>query len=583
MFLAFPAALFAAIALPLLAAIYLLRSRRRRVPVSSLLLWRLQRPVREGGLVVERLRTPLLFYLELAALALLVLAAAAPRIRSATAVKPLVAVLDDSYSMQARAGTSARERAARALLDEVENGGWHPVRLVLAGATPQSLGEARWKLDPALLERWTCMAVTADLDAAVALAFDLGGPACQVLVLTDHAPAAGKLTGSARWWAFGSSAPNTAIVAASRLSQGDERDRCLIEIANLSTTPQTTVLRIQNETTHGTAPSSSLTLAPGEERRFEWDGESATFRASLTEDALAIDNEAWLLPSPPSTVRVAQLVADHLLKADLDRALAATQAAVPTQDAPDLVLTDRIESLRPRGGEWVVRFAVEPDAKAYLGPFIADTRHALTQGLSLSGVIWGGGRSSLPGTAVVSAGDIPLVTDIERPDGRHDLWIRLRLALSTLQNTPNWPALIWNLLSWRQSALPGLDAANYRLGTTVQLTLPPGAETIRLIGPTGETKSLESRASRMLLPADRPGIFSVQVGASSYRCAVNATDARESSLNEAVSGRWEGPGEVRSARTQGTVPFDWPFALAALVIMSIHQVLVRGHRRAGTP
>lgn len=581
MFLAFPAALLAAAALPLLAAIYLLRSRRRRVPVSSLLLWRLERPIREGGLVVERLRTPLLFYLELAALALLVLAAAAPRIRSATAVKPLVVVLDDSYSMQARAGTSARDRAARALLDELENGGWHPVRLVLAGATPQSLGEARWKLEPSLLDRWTCQAVTSDIDAATALAYDLGGPACQVLVLTDHAPTSGRLTGSVRWWAFGSSAPNVAIVAASRLSQG-ERDRCLIEVANLSTAPKRTVLRIRNETKHDAARSSSLTLAPGEERRFEWDGEAATFRASLTEDALTIDNEAWLLPSPPSTVRVAQFVTDLLLKADLERAIAATQTAVPTQDRPDLVFTDSAESPRRGGGEWIVRFTVEKDAKAYLGPFIADPRHALTQGLSLSGAIWGGGRSSQPGVAVISAGDIPLVTDLERADGGHDVWIRLRPALSTVQNTPNWPALIWNLLSWRLSALPGLDAANYRLGSTVCLTLPPGVEAIRLIGPTGGTKSLESRASRMLLPADSPGVFSVEAGASSYRCAVNATDARESSLREAVSGRWEGPGEVRSAHTLGTQPFDWPFALAALIVMSIHQVIVRSSWRRGT-
>src|SRR5207237_8418944 len=71
-----PWALAGLLALPALAAIYYLRTRFRRQPVSSLMLWLHQREAREGGLRVQRLQTPLVFFLELAALPLLPLAAA---------------------------------------------------------------------------------------------------------------------------------------------------------------------------------------------------------------------------------------------------------------------------------------------------------------------------------------------------------------------------------------------------------------------------------------------------------------------------------------------------------------------------
>jgi hypothetical protein len=77
-FLTYPLALLALASLPALAAIYLLRNRFRKRTVSSLLLWNFQVPSKSGGAKVHRLQLPLLFFLELLALALLALAAAGP-------------------------------------------------------------------------------------------------------------------------------------------------------------------------------------------------------------------------------------------------------------------------------------------------------------------------------------------------------------------------------------------------------------------------------------------------------------------------------------------------------------------------
>ena len=65
-----PLGFLALLAVPILVGIYLLRTRSRRYPVSSLMLWVNQKQAREGGLRVERLQIPLLFLLELLALIL---------------------------------------------------------------------------------------------------------------------------------------------------------------------------------------------------------------------------------------------------------------------------------------------------------------------------------------------------------------------------------------------------------------------------------------------------------------------------------------------------------------------------------
>src|SRR4051812_10206951 len=91
-----PWAFLALAALPALATIYVLRHSYRRVSVPNLMLWLDVAESRASGLKVRRLQTPLLFFLELAALALLALAATGPRLEVGPGARPLVVVLDDS-------------------------------------------------------------------------------------------------------------------------------------------------------------------------------------------------------------------------------------------------------------------------------------------------------------------------------------------------------------------------------------------------------------------------------------------------------------------------------------------------------
>ena len=194
MVLTSPLMLLGLLALPVLAAVYWLRSRSRRAVVSSLAFWTDQRSPRRGGRILHRMQTPLSFFLELLAIAMLVMAAAGPALLKRDVVRPLVVVLDDSYSMLACTSADGTDSAAPAGRDGLGRR--------TGGATttwPDSSWPAHspgwWatrcasRLAPTrFFAQWTCESPSADLAAAMALAAEVGGPAARILVLSDHAP-----------------------------------------------------------------------------------------------------------------------------------------------------------------------------------------------------------------------------------------------------------------------------------------------------------------------------------------------------------------------------------------------------------
>ena len=144
MLFAFPYALAGVAVVAGLVAVYTFRARFRRRPVSSLMLWRQTQRPRLGGAHRDRLRLPPLFYLELAALAALVLAALGPHVERPDP-GTLTVVFDTSASMSARdeTGQTPQARAARALHTAIRQTGHARVRLLLARAAgPESASPA---------------------------------------------------------------------------------------------------------------------------------------------------------------------------------------------------------------------------------------------------------------------------------------------------------------------------------------------------------------------------------------------------------------------------------------------------------
>ncbi len=584
--------LAAAVAVPALAGIYWLRNRYQRHSVSSLMLWVDHRSPREGGVRRQRLQTPLLFFLELLAVALLVLAATGPRLLSDQAASPLLVVLDDSYSMLAAGpgSRSARDRGRGAVLDAIDaEGSGASVRLIRAGDEPQLMGatirdaaQAR-----AALKGWTAQAPRAAIGEAVSLASELGGPRARILVVTDHAPPDDFDQGAAQWWAFGSETSNLGIVTAVRAT-ADLGHRCLIEVANFADAAKTTRITVRADGAAQPVQEQVITVEPDQPHRrvFTVPRETGALTVTIGDDALALDNRAVLLPPDERPVRVQTAIRDAALRRVIHRALRSTGRAELAGATGQLLVTDSNQPVLTGPGKWVVRVrAVSREAaRAYVGPFVLDRSHPLCEGLNLGGVVWAAGADAADaadeGAPVIMAGNTPLVSDRPRPGGRHDIVLRLNPALSSLTRTVNWPVLWWNLVRWRAAELPGLQQVNIRLGTTTQLIVDDAARLTVHNPVTGEDIAMTATDRRVVLRGDAVGVWNVRDGEQEYQLAVNALNHDESNLAAAETGRW-GRWVDDPAIREAYADASWAVLLLALGVLGGHLWLVFRSSRGG--
>ncbi|HZV06956.1 MAG TPA: BatA domain-containing protein [Gemmataceae bacterium] len=580
-----PMAFWGLLALPVLVGIYWLRTRHRRYPVSSLMLWLDPQESRQGGTRIDRLRTPLLFFLELIALTLLALAAADPHLPLRESVRPLIVILDDSFSMQAGGERSPRNQAVQALTEDLKRRPRPSVRFLLAGDGTQALGEPAHTTAEALdhLRDWHCRAAASRLEEALSFAGEVGGELPLLLVLTDHEPPTELHKGRVQWWSFGQPRANLAIVNAARTPH-EKGERCLLEIANFSDNVEETTLILETDAPAKEWQRSTLRLPPRETRRvtLTLPERMPVLQARIADDDLAIDNRVSLLPNAAHSVRTMVRIKDEALRQLIDKALHATRQAERIESQPDIVFSDAEEAPAEAGDAWLVRLLAERGAVPYTGPFVLDRNHPLTEGLSLQDVVWGAGKAQeIPGSPVILAGNIPLLTDQDRRDAgptnsltatRHELRLRLRPELSTLPDAPGWPILIWNLLQWRASEKPGLHRVNYRLGEQVALTFATPRPTVAVVRPDGTRQPTSVQDRRLTVRPDEVGVWSFEAEEESASFAVNALSADESDLTGCVSGRWGDWLDETTLRLEYQ-SIAWILLLLVLAIATVHLLL----------
>ncbi len=593
-FLTYPLALIGAVALPALAAIYLMHNRFRVRPVSSLFLWEAVTRSREGGVRIRRVRAPWLFFLELMVLALLVLAAVDPRWLARKRRNPLVVILDNSVSMNAHDGTStSRERALAALADELRSLRPSSVRLIRAGLRPEVLGPPRPpEALSSLLRRWDGVAPEADLDRSLQLAAEISGPRTRFLVLTDHAPGSALAPGLVRWVSRGRALPNAGIVNAARSSGKAGLDRCLFEIANPTRVPVRTRFGVEARGSGAAPIVQELLLKPGERRRviMEIPASAEVVVGTLATDALAADNTAWLLSDRPARVRVRFGLRDENLRNLVSEAVRASGLLAPEGGTPQLVLTDREDPASRIPGCWTLRLKRPAETRGFIGPFVIDREHPLARGLDLRGAIWGAGEGrSGRGYPVIAAGNHVLLSDREMSAGKHLIEMTLDPDASTIQGTPNWPILFWNLLRWRADTLPGFAERHVRLGRRLVFNLPPtGAANAgggsaatgpraTALDPGGKPLSVSQARGTLSFEPLTVGLHEVRLRARTFRAAVNLFAPGETDLStcgSGTSGEWHTSESLRKeyAGTSGLL------AGVVLAMMVWHSFLLYGKK-----
>ncbi|MBK04433.1 MAG: hypothetical protein CL920_20415 [Deltaproteobacteria bacterium] len=579
--LANPIALLGLLSLPALVTIYWLQQRyRKRKVVSSLALWGFAAKSKDGGVRLQRIHTPLLFFLELLILLCLVIAAAGPRWPLWQQRAPLFVVLDDSYSMRANAPTSPQARAKKKLFSLTRGEQYPYIRLIKAGPTPTLLGgflRTRRDLIQAL-KRWDCQASQSALSQATILARQLGGQHARVLVLTDKAPQHKTRMRRVQWMAFGTPQANLAITEATRSTHVDQ-DRVLLTVSNLSKTKQSTTLTLSDKGSKRTLKRFTLRLQAGKSQRLSITLPSGIkeLTAQLQDDALTFDNRVILLPDKTPPLRVKLSITQPTLQGLFKRGLRSTQQVQFVSKGEELLITDQQGSTaeQKRPDLWRLQLYHRAPSKPYIGPYVTNRSHPLTQGLALKGVLWSApAEPKLQGLPILMVGEQPLLTT--QPDGEAGRLLELTIDAqrSTLQKTPNWPILLWNIIKERIHKRPGVRNKHVHLHSKVTIQVPETIRQVSLTSPSGKRSTHMAAENKMYIQADEPGVYRVQLANVIDTFVVNPLSYTESKLTEQITKRWgDWARDAEAKREHHDV--TWLFLLLALVGIALHTFFSR--------
>lgn len=571
-----PAALWGVLAAVVLMAIYLFRRQAKEIEVSSLMFFARFRHNAEGGRRLAKPQTPLILLLEILILSLLVVAAANPKAVTGEKLVPVVIILDDSLSMSVGDSVSPRNEAIKYLQTKILSRSECRFTLVRAGVQIDILGRHDMIGAEALdaLADWLCLSPSADLVKAAAYAVENFSADHGYLVISDreYGQAADPRF---HWLSFGRKLDNLAITAANRYSLGSQ-DRCFFAFTSFASGPTALNAEIILPETGEVIERVEAVLRPGESRRIRvtLKNQQLAVQARILNDRVEFDNQAWLLPVALPPVQVETRLNSEFLKQNVVRALSASGVAITASASSQLIICDQPVTDLPELA-WQMVFHVASQPAAFTGNVAVDKSHPLSAGLPAARAAWAiDPEYSPPGRPIMSVKTMPLLSVSGAPEQNLSLFFNFSPAWSDLHKTPLWPALFWNLLTWRQSYNDGPDAFNYRSGREITLTLPRSVETARLFDNDGRLLANASvRGRRVAFSALAPGLYEVKAGTFAWKLAVNLCSTSESDLRSARS-RVPPFLPLPESSMQQFAEVRWWFILPALILICLHQYLL---------
>jgi hypothetical protein len=594
-----PLGLLALLTLPIIVLLHLLRERRRRMAVPSLLHWQ-NLPRKREGERIRRLPLTLLLLLQLLVAALIGLALGQPQLAGALGGAPqqTAIIVDTSTSMAARDGASTRFALARERARAVLNGLASDDRATLIAAGPVARVVASGGAGDAIalleaLDRLRPGGTGTDLAGALTLAeasFDQEH-ARQVLLLSDGAlpPSPERaIAAPLDWQQVGSDQPNRAIVAFAARPAG-ANVQLYARAANYGPAAIQTSIRLYGD--DQAIGSRDVAIAAGGETELTWTLPAGYtwLRAALDgRDVLPQDDDAFLNLAQTRPVRALLVSA----RPDaLRRALAAIpgvgvsvvdpSAYSPAPGAADITVFDSflpqawpegaILAINPPAGSPLISMTQRSSQRA-AGELVA--RGALLEGLSLAGVRFGEPRLVAPpawAEAQLALGDTPLI--LRGRTGAHEIAIwTFDLADSNLPARLAFPLLVARTVrDLTPPALPASIAAGARLA----LRPDPRASEIELSGPEGMSATLAVTGTTASDTLSLPGLYRVEEragGATIFRghVAVNAGAAIESDLRPQPAPPIAGTDQPVVGSPQREMRDIWPWlALGALAVLML--------------
>ncbi len=600
-----PAALWLLLPVALVLALRLRKRQKRLQQVSFLDLWH------TGGESPRRrllLRTdPLLLQQVLFAL-LIVLALAGPVLPTAGG-RRVTFVFDASASMTALDGGRqrfdlARERAV-AILESLESD--DQVQLVLAGRRPRAMGgfladrqEVRRRimdLEPLESE--------ADVDASLMIAYasTAGRDDGPVYLLTDGAanaqPSPGLRLPRLRFEHVGGPADNVGITRFSaRPSRISPYDHDLfVEVLNASRRRRAVALTIRAGAR--AILDTTVELEPGQRSSVVAQGVAVDDEVVVAtlgiEDALAVDNEAYLVVERSARIRVLLVGEGGRF---LDAALAVDPRVELTRTSPeglsralesvtfDVVVLDRVGSVPVPGDRLLVFPSGRDGARvAALETPVTARDHPLGGWSSLGGV-YAGSPIEVP---LRPGGRALLETEARRPviaawqrGTRREVTVGLDPASPAWGRSVSYPVFMANAIRWLADSEEHSDGST-RAGNLVvrHLAIDGSGSGVSIEDPRGSLLTATAAAGRLTFAdTERTGIYTLRGPGFEEKIAVNLASASESDLEPSEPP--SEPGPARLAGGGGGAPSEHRTLSRLLLIAALLVLLLQwlmGERR----
>lgn len=584
--LAEPLALWGLCVLPIIVLLYMLRTRRQAVPVSTLILWQRARRDLAAQRPARRLERSLLLLLQLLAAALIVLALAKPQLSLSGGQIPTAVIIDTSASMQATDETPTRFGAAIRRAQQVVGAASGPVMIIEAGPRPRIVtpflepGAAR-----AALAQMRPTDGPGRLEQALTLALGqrVGGTRPRVQVFTDRA---GNAMPGVTYHVVGSGSRNVGIFGIN--VERDARGSVLIvQVQNAGDRSERVPVivsmgdrRVHERTIDVRAHAVASVAVPV--------AASGVARVELAvRDLLPVDNVAHaIVGTPPPRVIVA---------GSSDRVLTEALASIPVRFSPaqrvtpealasaDVVVLNRTPPVELPPGNYLLLGTTAPNLPLTVAGTVTggtalrwSQRHPVMRYVDLNEVTIGQALRLQPrGGEVLAEGDSPLIWAYEG-DGVRAVVVAFALDQSDLPLRVAFPIFLSNALSW----LSGADRI-YQTGDTVAIPSGSAPEAV-VVMPDGAEHRLPASSGRVIIPTvEHAGVYAVRVGNREQRLAVNLV-AEETNIAPVGA-------PVRSSSASASSEGDrtgalWRFILGlALAVLCAEWVLwLRGLPRTPT-
>jgi hypothetical protein len=599
--------------------LYILKLRRRPVPVVFSPIWKRVLGDRESSRLFSQLKRWLSLLLQLLLLALLVLALGDPRFSARRAeARHLVVLLDASASMQASDVLPNRLGAAREAAARFASGLGSNDRMLLAqmdaSVTPLStMTEDVAELHSAL-GRLRPSDTRADVSGALSFARDSlrGRSQPEIIVVSDgafapevlrHAPPLGDV--QLTFVPIGTASENVAVTAFSvrRYPLDRSRYEVMLEVFNTNEAPAEVELSLLGD--GQVVQTGRLSLA-AKERRAQFypnlAGADRTLEATLRvppgQDHLARDNHAYaLMPERHRTRVLVVTPGNTYLEAALllDEYLEVTPAA-PTEALPagrfDVTILDGVTvAPEPRlggllylnvpgvGGPVAHRRKIEDfgfdrwDDKSGILRWIAPENIQVTTGHALA---------PEPRDQVLGASELGPILVAGRRNGQSFVALGFDPRDSDLVLRVAWPLFVLNTINHFVEEDTGY-ISSFRTGDVWQIPVPGGGGELGwVVEPDHTRHKVAIKDGRVAYAGTRAGFYQVSVDGSEgppVRFAANLSDLDESQIapNKTLSLGASVAAEPRGfeARARHQI---WGYLVLAVLILSALEWLTY-HRR----